>query len=138
MNGRGIFRVLALLLFLAVAVSIGTMVYNTGVSAGMEEAARVAASSGDPVVVPLGYGYGHDGPYARGPFGFGFFGLIFGILGIFLLFGLLRAAFGGRHWGGRGGPGGPGGWGGRREMAEEWHREMHQRTDAGGQPAPGT
>lgn len=131
MNGRMIFRVLAALLLVAVAIGIGTVVYNTGVTAGLEEAARQAAASGDPLpVVPYGYGYG--GPHAHGPFGFGFFGIIFLILGIFLIIGLVRAVFGGGRWGGPG-PRGPGGWGGRREMAEDWHRELHRREGSEGE-----
>jgi len=138
-NGRAIFRVLAVLLVVAVAAGIGTMVYNAGVNAGLDEAARLAVASGDPLPVPIGYGYGYGygGPYAHGPFGFGFFGLLFGILGIFLLIGLVRAAFGWGRWGGGRGPGGPGGWGGRREMVEDWHREMHRRADEGEQRAAG-
>lgn len=129
MNGRGFVRVLAVLLLVAVAIGIGTAVYNAGVTAGITEAAQQAAASGDPIpAVPYGYGYGY-GPYLHGPFGgWGFFGIFFWILGIFLVFALLRAAFGGgRGWGG---PRGPGGWGGRREMVEDWHRELHRR-DAG-------
>lgn len=139
MNGRGFLRVLAVLLLVAVAAGLGTMVYNAGVNAGLDEAARLAAASGDQLPVPIGYSYGYGGPYAHGPFGFGFFGLIFGILGIFLLIGLVRAAFGWGRWGGHGpgGRGGPGGWGGRREMVEEWHREMHRRTEEGEQRAAG-
>ena len=67
------------------------------------------------------HGYG---PYAHGPWGFGFFGILFGIFLLFLVVGLLRAAFGGHH------RGGPGGWGRRREMLEEMHRDLHRR-DAG-------
>jgi hypothetical protein len=129
-NGRAIFQVFAVLLLVAVAVGIGTMVYNAGVSEGLAEAARQAAASGDPVpVVPRGYGYGWGyGPYAHGPFGFGFFGIIFAILGVFLIIGLVRAAFGWGRWGGGPGPGGRGGWGGgRREMLEEMHRDLHRR-----------
>ena len=130
MNGRTIFRVLAVLLLVAVAVGIGTGVYNAGVSAGLSEAAQQAAASGDPVAtVPYGHGYGYGGPYAHGPFGFGFFGIIFTILGIFLIIGLVRAAFGG--WG-RGPWGGPGPGGPRHGMAEDWHRELHRREAGGG------
>lgn len=125
MNGRAIFRVLAALVLVAVAFGIGTAVYNAGVTAGLAEAAQ-AAASGDPApLVPYGYGYG--APYMHGPFGF--FGIIFWILGIFLIIGLVRAAFGGR-WGG---PRGPGHWGGRREMVEDWHREMHRREGSEGE-----
>jgi len=116
-------RVMATLLVVAVVIGIGAGVYNAGVTAGLAEAAQSAAGSGDPVAAPYWYGYG--GPYWHGP---GFFGIFFWILGIFLVFALLRAAFGWGRGGGRG-PGGrgPGGWGGRREMMEELHRDLHRR-----------
>jgi hypothetical protein len=139
MFGRTIVRVLAVLLLIAVAVGVGTTLYNAGVSTGLTEAAQQAAASGE--AVPAG-GYGY-GPYWHGHwgFGFGFFGIFFWILGIFLVFALVRAAFGWGRWGGRGGRGGWGGPGGsdgpggpgsgRREMVEEWHREMHRRDEGG-------
>ncbi len=139
MNGRFILRVLAALVLVAVAIGIGTAVYNAGVTTGLTEAAQQAAASGDPMpVVRDGYGYGWGAPYAHGPFGFGFgfFGIIFWIFGIFLLIGLLRFAFGGR-WGGpgSGGPGrrGNGGWGGRYERMDELHRELHRRERSEGE-----
>ncbi|MGI8657894.1 MAG: hypothetical protein ACR2K4_03875 [Candidatus Limnocylindria bacterium] len=108
MTGRTIFRVVAVLLLMAVAIGTGTAVYNAGVTAGLAEAAQQAAAAGDPVaVVPGGY-YGWGGPYAHGFFGFGF-GFIFWILGIFLVIGLVRGAFDRDRWGRHGGPGGPGG-----------------------------
>lgn len=131
MNGRMILRVLAVLVLVAVAIGIGTAVYNAGVTAGLSEAAQQAAASGEAVPVDrFGYGYGYGGPYAHGPFGFGFgfFSIFFWILGIFLIIGLLRAAFVGR----RGGPG-PGGWGDRRDRVEEWHRELHRREGGDGE-----
>jgi hypothetical protein len=126
MNGRTIFRVVAALLLVAVLIGVGTSLYNAGVTAGLAEAARQAAASGGQAPVVPYYGYG--APYFHGPFGggFGFFGIIFLILGFFLIFGLIRAAFGGGSWGSRG-PRGPIGWGGRREMVEDWHRELHRR-----------
>jgi hypothetical protein len=127
MNGRSFLRFLAFLVLVAVAVGIGTAVYNAGVTSGLSEAARVAAASGEPL--PIGWpNYGYGGPYAHGPFGFGPFAVLFWILGFFLIIGLLRFVFGGPG-GGRGG--GHRGWGGdRRDRIEEWHREMH-RGDAG-------
>lgn len=133
MFGRTIFRVLAVIALVALVAVIGTSVYNAGVSDGLAEAARAAAISGDeaPVVYPPyigGYnGWGHGG--GGGP---GFFGIIFWILGFFLIFGLLRAAFGWGRWGG-GGPG-RGGWESRSERISELHREMHRREDQ----APGS
>lgn len=132
MNGRLILRVLAALLLVAVAIGIGTTVYNAGVTAGLTDAAQQAAASGDPApVIRDGFGYGWGAPYAHGPFGygFGFFLIIFWILGIFLIIGLARAVFGGR-WGG---PRGPGGWGGRYERMDELHRELHRREGSEGE-----
>jgi hypothetical protein len=126
MTGRFLFRTFAVLLLVAVAVGLGAAAYNAGVTAGLAEAARQAAASGDAApIIPYAWGYG---PYVQGPFGggFGFFGFVVAILVIFLVIGIVRAAFGGRRdWGGPGR--GPGGWGGRREMVEEWHRELHRR-----------
>ena len=124
-------RVVAVLALVAVLAGIGVSVYNAGVNEGLTEAARAAQAAGeDPAVVlppyagPYGYGYGWGHGWG-GP-GFGFFGFLFAILGIFLLFGLLRAAFGGGRWGG-GGRGGPGVWGAREERIAEYHRELHKR-----------
>jgi len=125
------FRVIAVVLLIAVAVGAGAVVYDAGVTAGLQQAAvQAAASGGTPVVPPYAYGPYHWG----GGFGFGIFGIFFWILGFFLIIGLLRAAFGWGRWGG-GGRSGPAGWGGpgaggRRAMIEEWHREMH-RGEAG-------
>lgn len=138
---RTFMRVLAVLVLVALAIGIGTAIYNQGVTAGLDEAARVAAASGDPVPVdPSTYrhGYGWGGPYANGPFGWGFgaiFGLLFTVFAIVVIVGLARIAFGG--W--RGGPGHGGDWGGgRHERVEEWHRELHRRDradDGGAAPA---
>lgn len=128
MFGRGFFGVLAVLVLVAVLAGIGVTAYNAGVSEGVAEAARAAQAAGDTpaVVVPPyagpHYGYGWGG-------GFGFFGILFWILGFFLIVGLLRAAFGWGRWGG-GGPGGSGrgGWN-RDERIAEMHRELHKRDD---------
>jgi hypothetical protein len=121
-------RVLAMILFVAVLAGIGIGVYNAGVNEGLAQAAIAAQAAGDdPAVVippyagPYGYGYGWHGG------GFGFFGILFGILVLFLLLGLIRAAFGWGRW--NGGGRGPGGWGGggREERIAEYHRELHKR-----------
>ena len=138
------FRVVAALVLLGVLAAIGVGVYNAGVSQGLAQNVT-AVASGAPVA---GYYPGYFGPHWG--WGFGFFGIFFWILGIFLVFALLRAIFGwgrwGRHaghWGGYG-PGGygPGGYGAdrRREMLDEWHRDAHGTSSApGGTPgsAPG-
>lgn len=122
-------RVVAVIALVAVLAGIGVSVYNAGVNEGLSQAAIAAQAAGeDPAVVipPYAgpYGYGWGGHWGGG--GFGFFGFLFAILGIFLLFGLLRAAFGWGRWNG-GGRGGPGGWGGREERIAEYHRELHKR-----------
>lgn len=121
-----------MLALVGVLVAIGVGVYNAGVTAGLADTARVAVPSGAPAVY-------YPGPYVGhgwGP-GFGIFAVFFWILGIFLIFGLLRAAFGFGRWGGRGprdwgDHNGPRGNGGRREQFEDWHRRAHEpTTDAG-------
>jgi hypothetical protein len=123
-------RVVAVIAVVAVLAGIGIGIYNAGVSEGLAEAARAAQAAGeDPAVVvppyagPYGYGWGHGW---GGP-GFGIFGFLFFIIFLFLIFGLVRAAFGWGRWGGGGR--GPGGWGGggREERIAEYHRELHKR-----------
>ncbi len=121
---RGFVRFLAFRLRIAVVIGIGAAVYNAGVTAGLNEAARIAAASGDPITLPA-WGYG---PYWQGPGGWGFFGFLFLIFGFFLVIGLARAAFGWGRWGGPRGPGGHGShWDERRGRIEELHRELHRR-----------
>jgi hypothetical protein len=129
-------RVFAAVLAVAIAVGIGVAIYNAGVSAGFAEAARQAAAAGDPIPVPGWWGLGWLGPYGNGPFGpgIGFFGVIFWILGVFLVIGLLRAAFGWGRWRGPGPGSGRRGWGDRSERVEEWHRELHRREADAGPP----
>jgi hypothetical protein len=126
-NARGVVRVLATLVVVALVVGIGVSVYNAGVSAGLSEAAQLAAASGEAVPIDR-FGWGYGAPYINGPIGWGFggfFGILFSIFLVFLLIGLVRVAVGGR----RGGPG-HGGWGDRRARLEGLHRELH-RGDAG-------
>lgn len=119
---RGFVRFLAFLLLIAVVVGIGAAVYNAGVTAGLNEAARIAADAGEAVTIPV---WGAS-PYWHGPGGWGFFGFFFLIFGIFLVIGLARAAFGWGRWGGPRGGGGHG-WEDRRSRMEELHRELHRR-----------
>ena len=96
-------------------LAVGLVGYQIGVSQ--------AIATELPATVPAAYWYG---PHW---FGFGLFGFLFPLLFIFLLFGLVRAAFGGgrgwhserRHWG----------------RLEEIHRELHGEkptSGASGQP----
>lgn len=138
MNGRSVARLLVALAIVAGVAFLGIGAYNAGVSQGLAQAGQVVVAPGGYPVGPYiggGYGWGHG-------IGFGFFGFLGTLFFIFLVFALLRAAFGGhrgRHgWGGPGGwagPGGPGGWGGpgdprgrgpwearAREIHDDWHR----------------
>jgi hypothetical protein len=125
------FRVAAFVLLLVVLAGLGVGIYNAGLAAGVNQAVQSAVQEGQPVAVtPYAYG-----PYWHGGWGFGFFGIFFLIFGIFLIIGLLRAAFG---WGRGGRAGwsrsgyGPGGWYGS-DRVSEWHRELHRREAEGEQ-----
>jgi hypothetical protein len=146
MTGRGIFGFFMSLLFVGVLIAIGVGIYEAGVAQGVIDAGRFPAGAAVPVA---GYANGYHG-------GFGFLGLLFPLLFLFLIFGLIRAAFSrGRGWGhhgyGRGygyGPGwggsdkGEGPTGGPAEWREERDRrmaELHRRLhDEDGGSAPGS
>lgn len=135
MNGRAIVTFLLGLLFVGILVGAGVGIYQAGLAQGVVDAGRVPAGAVVPVA-GYGYGYGFHG-------GFGFLGLLFPILFLFLIFGLIRAAFSrgrgwGPGWGGRGywgkgyGPGfgGPGGSMGPDAWREERDRQisdLHRR-----------
>ena len=134
MNGRFFFRSVAFVLLIIVLAAVGVSVYNAGVAEGVNQAVQQAVQNGQPVpVVPYPYG-----PYWHGG-GIGFFGILFWIIGFFLIIGLIRAAFGFGRWGHRGwnkpgdGPSSYSGWGyGRRgEAVADWHRELHRREESG-------
>ena len=104
MNGRAIVSFLFGLIVIGILVGVGVGIYQAGVTQGIVDAGRVPAAGVVPVA---GYGYGWGFP------GFGFLGLLFPLLFLFLIFGLVRAAFGrGRGWGG--------GWGGRHGYGPGW------------------
>lgn len=110
--------ILATLLILG-AVLVGGLAYEAGLAQGI-----VTTGQAVPAVAP--YAYVH--PFG---FGFGFLGLLFPILFLFLIFGLVRAAFGPRHWGG------PGPWReGPRAMFEDWHRQAHGETPSSSRGDP--
>ena len=142
MNPRGIFSFLLGLVVVGILVGLGVGVYQAGIAQGIVDAGRFPAAAAVPVA---GYGW-HGGP--------GIFGILFGIFFLFLIFGLLRAAFSrgrgyGPGWGhGYGyGPGwsrGPGGDTGSNPWTEErdrriadLHRRLHEEGD-GGTPGSGS
>ena len=136
MNGRSVARVVLVLVIITGVAFLGIGAYNAGVSQGMLQSGQVVVAPGGYPVGPYVGGWG----YGWGPgFGSGFFGFLGTLFFIFLLFALIRAAFGhGRSWGGRGGWGGPG----DPRMRDHWearvrevHDELHRT--AGDHPAGG-
>lgn len=131
MNGRGIVSILFSLLLVVVLIGVGAGIYQAGVSQGIVDAGRFPAGATVPV--------------ANSGWGFqGFFGLLFGIFLLFLVFGLVRAAFSRGRGGGHGygwahgyGPrsGGPEGWREERERRmSELHRRLHEAEVGAGSP----
>ena len=118
--GRAIVSFFLSVLFVLVLAGIGVEVYQAGVTQGIVDAGRFPAGAAVPVAGYAGY------------HGFNIFGLIFPILFLFIIFGLLRAAFShGRGWGrgyGRGY-----GWDGdwnrddRERPASSWREERERR-----------
>ncbi len=140
MNGRTIAQVFLVIFLVAGAVGLGVTAYNAGVTQGLAQSGAVAVA---PIAVAPYAGWG----WGFGP-GFGFFGFLGGLLFLFLLIGLIRAAFGPRRgWGGGHGHGWgparyPGGWTddqGRtwedraREVHDGWHR-AHPEAPSGTGP----
>ena len=130
---RTVFSVILGLVFLAILGGIGVSIYDAGVTAGLAQTGTAAGAAVAPYVYYGGWhGFG---------LGFGFLGLLFPILFLFLIFGLIRAAlFGGRRgWGhgDHGWHGGPDGWRSDRERyLSDLHRRMHEAegTDPGAAP----
>ena len=131
---RAFLSILFALLLVGVLAGVGTQIYQAGVAQGIVDAGRFPAGANVPVV----------GGYQ----GFDVLGLFFPILFLFLLFGILRAAFsgGGRGWGHHGhgwdrgwdrsdmADGGPGTWREQRERRmADLHRRLHE-SEGGDQP----
>ncbi len=102
---------------------VGTQIYNAGVAQGIAQSGKLPSPG--PGAGPYPYPFY---PYYGGPFhlfGFGFFGLLWMVLLIFLVFAVLRRAYwGGRPWGGSYGRGAP-------RWFEEWHRQAHEPKTTG-------
>jgi hypothetical protein len=109
---------LAIVLTVLVVLAIGALGYGA-FQAGYQQG---LAAEAEQVVVRDGPGWGY------GYRGFGFFPGVFGLLFLFLVFGLLARAFFWRPW--RWGPGAPHHWKGdlpgpAEERLSEWHRRAH-------------
>jgi hypothetical protein len=138
MNRRVVLGIFVVLLLVIVAVGAGGVAYRIGIAQGLAANPQLVAPQGSGVAPVAPFYYGMPGFYGR-PFGFGgfgFLGCLFPLLGIFLVFGLVRAIFWGGRWGGRRGWGGHG-WGGQDgqdfgpggqgvpPMFAEWHKRSH-------------
>src|SRR5258706_12041729 len=94
MNGRTFARILLAIVLIGGAIGIGVTSYNAGVTAGLVQSGHAVVMADGYAVAPgtayvgYGWGYGH---------GFGFFGFLCGLLFLFILIGLIRPAFRGRH-----------------------------------------
>jgi hypothetical protein len=116
MKIRFVLSMVLVLVIIAGAIGLGTYAYNAGMAQGLAQSGRIAAPDG-VAVAP------YYSPYIYHPFNFGFGGFLFSCFFIFLIFGLVRAIFGHRHWGMHGRRGM---WNGDfPPMAAEWHRKMH-------------
>ncbi len=142
------------LLIVAAVVVGGGFIANAAYQAGLSTAITTAAANAPDgtVVTPVAPGpYGYPYGYGYGPgwgwgHGFSIFGFLGTLLVIFIIVGLLRAAFWrGRGWGG-GGWGGPGRWGNGghdprsrfHQTFEDWHREAHGESSSTGQSTGST
>ena len=105
------------------AIAILALVLFGAVAGVAYEAGLAAAGAGAAAVAPAAYPY----YWHPGFFGFGFFGFLFPLLFLFLIFGLVRAAFGWGRYGGHG----YGRWSGGPRMFEQWHQELHEREKPG-------
>jgi hypothetical protein len=132
MNRRWVVGILVALVVVAGAVALGGFAYSAGLAQGAIQSGQLpAAPQGAPYVYPYGVPFYHYAPWF-GPWGFGF-GLLrclFPLLGILLVFALLRGFAWRRHWGYPGGPGHV------PPMMEEWHRRMHGEGADAGAPRP--
>jgi hypothetical protein len=117
MGRRVVPTILIGLVLIATIAVIATSVYQAGVARGLAEGANIPQPQTGTVPPPY-----YWGPYGyHAPFGFGFFGFLFPLLFIFLIFALLRSAFWAGRWGGHGS------W--RADIPsrfEEWHRRAHE------------
>lgn len=121
--GRAIAGFFLTLVAVGVLIGIGTEIYQAGVAQGIVDAGRFPAAAPVPVA---GYGGYHGG--------FNILGLFFPLLFLFVLFGLIRAAFSrGRGWGHGYGHGYRGGWGSGWDKGpgeggpSSWREEREQR-----------
>jgi hypothetical protein len=122
MRGTSFFRVLGILVLIAIIAGGSIYVYNMGLVQGRAEGAQLSGQEPGGMVYPP---YGYWPVFRPFGFGFGFFGLLFLLIPIFFLSRLLfwwpRGGWGGHHTGeGRDVP----------RRFEEWHQRLHDQGQA--------
>ena len=113
------FRWMTLVAMVLIAIGVGTVAYNAGVSHGLVVSAPAAPGAGAAPGSPVYY-YGHR------PWGWGFGFFPFGILLWIFVLRLLFWGGGRRWWYHRHGPYGPF-YEGDTASFDEWHRRAHER-----------
>src|SRR5262245_53341975 len=94
MDRRILIGVAMVLVAVILVGAIGTTAYRAGVMRGLADAGRLPAPGMGPYG---GYYVPMWGPmWHHGPWGFGFFGFLFPLLGVVLLIGLMRSLVWGR------------------------------------------
>jgi hypothetical protein len=93
MNGRTIARVVLALVIVLGGLGVAVGPYNAGLSAGLVQSGQVVVAPGAMPIAAVPYAY-------RNGWGFHGFGFLGGLVFLFLLIGLVRAAVGGarRGW----------------------------------------
>jgi hypothetical protein len=124
MDMRIVFAILLAVVIAAAGAGVASYSYSLGVAQGIAQAGKAPAPGPYPgFAYPYPYWYG--APF-HGPFGF--FGLLWAVLLVFLVVSLVRGMF----WRGRGA------WGrgayreGVPPWFEEWHRRAHESRGTGG------
>jgi hypothetical protein len=120
------YRWIAVVGALLLAAMVGFAAYQAGVERGIEQSGKIVAPPAGANPYPYPYPYPYYGWHR--PWGFGFFFFPF-----FFLFWILvaRSLFWRRRaWYGDGGCG-------PRHYFDEWHRQAHERWDAGESTGPG-
>lgn len=128
MNRRVIPGVVITVVMLGALAAVGVYAYSWGVAQGVMQNTQIVVPNGDGAAMAPVYPYGvpfHHHGFGRWGMSFGPPGCLLPLLGIFLVFALVRGLFGG--WGGwrRHGWGGPSHYGGPQAAFEEWHRRAH-------------
>jgi hypothetical protein len=141
MKARIVFRIIMSLLLVAAVVGLVAVAYNSGISQGAAQAARLGAQANPGQPSPMSYPYY---PWPVAPFGFHLIvNFIVGFFLIMLIFRLIRGLFwmgpfgwmhmgyhhhgGFGRWGMYGQAGNPEGQPGDvPPMFAEWHRRAHE------------